>query len=210
MKPQKTVLVGVAGASGSGKSFFCDKLRASVTNKSVIVLSQDYYYKDHSHIPLQQRHELNYDHPDAIDFKLLIEDLQALKQGRSITHPIYDFTVHNRKSNSAVVAGPAEVVIVDGILIYAVQECRAMFDYKVFIDTPLDLCLIRRMCRDIQERGRSIESVVQQYLKTVRPMLLENVIPTKHVADLVVEGVGTMQKGIHESIREINNKMEQL
>ena len=211
MKRQNTVLVGVAGASGSGTSFFCDKLRATLQNPSVLIISQDYYYKDHSDIPLDERHALNYDHPDAIDFELLIEQLEALKRGEAIAHPVYDFTQHNRKPNTSVTAGPAQVVIVDGILIYAVQACRALFDFKVYINTPLDLCFVRRLCRDIQERGRTVESVVQQYLKTVRPMLLEHVIPTQELADLVVEGVGTMQQGINESIQAIEtcfDKME--
>ncbi len=154
-------------------------------------MSQDDYYRDHSHISIMQRTRMNYDHPDAIDFDLLVEQLSTLKSGRAIQHPLYDFAVHNRKKETRS-AGPVDVVIVDGILIYVPQKCRDLFDFKVFVDTPPDICLVRRLRRDVQERGRTMESVLQQYLNTVRPMFEKYVAPTSRFADFVVEGVGDM------------------
>lgn len=192
---QRTILVGVAGASGSGKSFFSHLLQSKLNDCRTLILSQDDYYKDHSHIPIAQRTRMNYDHPDAIDFDLLVEQLAALKAGKAIQHPLYDFTVHNRKSETRS-AGPADVVIMDGILIYVPQKCRDLFDFKVFVDTPPDICLVRRLRRDVEERGRTMESVLQQYLNTVRPMYKKYVAPTRGFADFIVRGVGDMQDDV--------------
>lgn len=191
-------LIGVAGASGSGKSYFANALRNSLECSSLI-LSQDDYYKDRSDISLKERELINYDHPDSLDFDLLVEHLQRLKKRQAIEHPLYDFSVHNRKKQRARIE-PADVIIVDGILLYAVKKCRDLFDVKVFVDTPLDLCFVRRLQRDIQERGRSAESVISQYLATVRPMYLQFVQPTIYRADLVVAGVGAMSDDVQHVI----------
>ena len=183
----RTLLIGIAGASGSGKSCFAEKLRSQLGESRVIILSQDFYYKERSDVPFEARQRFNYDHPDAIDFELLVKQLFTLKSGSAIEHPMYDFAQHNRRPEIRSV-GPAEVVLVDGILIYAVEACRQLFDYRLFIDTPLDLCFIRRLRRDLRERGRSVESVVEQYLTTVRPMYLEFVEPTRALADRVISG----------------------
>jgi len=188
------VIVGVAGASGSGKSFFSHKLQQRLIHSSLL-LSQDDYYKDRSDISLREREAINYDHPNALDFELLIDHLKILKMGGVIEHPLYDFAVHNRKKETKK-AGPARAVIVDGILLYAVQECRKMFDIRVYVDTPLDICFIRRLQRDVKERGRSVESVVNQYMQTVRPMFVEFVQPTREFADMVVKGLGDMHADI--------------
>ncbi len=193
-----TTLIGVAGASGSGKSFFASALQHRL-NCSSAILSQDDYYQDRSDITIKEREVINYDHPDSLDFDLLVEQLQTLKTGAAIDHPLYDFSVHNRKKETARLQ-PAEVIIVDGILLYAVKECRELFDIKVFVDTPLDLCFVRRLQRDVKERGRSVDSVIAQYLDTVRPMFLQFVQPTIRLADIVVQGVGDMADDIERVI----------
>ncbi len=195
------MLIGVAGASGSGKSFFAHALARQIDGSSLI-LSQDDYYKDRSDIPLAARENMNYDHPDSLDFDVMVNDLKSLRRGDAIEHPLYDFSVHNRKRETAHVE-PTPVVIVDGILLYAVEPCRALFDIKVFVDTPIDLCFVRRLQRDIKERGRSVDSVVSQYLGTVRPMFMQFVQPTMRFADIVVEGVGDMQADVNRVKQKI-------
>ena len=194
-------IVGIAGASGSGKSFFAHALQNQLP-VSNFILSQDNYYKDRSDIPLLQRQSINYDHPDAIDFALLVQHLITLKSGRAIEQPHYDFSVHNRTTQKTHVK-PTSVVLLDGILIYAVKACRDIIDYRVYVDTPLDICFIRRLQRDIRERGRSVQSVVEQYLGTVRPMFLQFVKPTMQHADLVAKGLGDMQSDVAFVIRKI-------
>jgi len=200
----RTMLIGVAGASGSGKSFFSNLLKSQLKNYHTIILSQDDYYKDRSHIPVPQRSLMNYDHPDAIDFDLLVEQLAALKNGHAIEHPLYDFRVHNRKKETKT-SGPADIVIMDGILIYVPEECRALFDIKVFVDTPPDICLVRRLRRDVEERGRTMESVLQQYMDTVRPMFERFVAPTAHFTDFVVAGIGDMMQDVNRVQKTIRS-----
>ena len=199
---EKVVIVGIAGASGSGKSFFADKLKSALPDKKVLVLSQDFYYKERSDMALEDREHINYDHPGAIDFDLLIEHLKALKQKKSILHPLYDFAVHNRQKEW-VPAGPADVVLLDGILIYAVEALHSILDYKIYIDTPMDICFIRRLQRDTTVRGRTVDSVINQYLKTVRPMFLEFVLPGKKIANVVIVGQGSMNTSLQYVLREI-------
>jgi uridine kinase len=196
------ILIGVAGASGSGKSYFARRLQQQL-DRSSLLLSQDDYYKDRSDITLEERESINYDHPDSLDFELLVQHLTMLKDGLAIEHPLYDFSVHNRKTETAHVE-PAEVILVDGILLYAVDQCRELFDIKVFVDTPMDFCFVRRLQRDIQERGRSVDSVISQYLATVRPMFIEFVEPTKEQADVVVDGAGEVTDDILRVLSMLN------
>ncbi|MBN1480220.1 uridine kinase [candidate division KSB1 bacterium] len=194
-------IVGIAGASGSGKSYFAQALCEQLPVSSIL-LSQDDYYRDRSDISLAERQHINYDHPDALDFTLLVEQLALLKHGCAVECPQYDFTVHNRSSTTVKIA-PAEIVILDGILIFAVQECRELIDFKVYVDTPLDLCFIRRLQRDVRERDRSVDSVIQQYLETVRPMFLHYVEPTAQYADCIVRGVENSQHYMTDVIKKI-------
>lgn len=180
-----SILIGIAGASGSGKSFFAQKLAKILSPYSVTILSQDFYYKERSSLPFEQREKLNYDNPNAIDFDLFISNLEKLKNRQGINHPIYDFSIHNRLAQTNFL-NPADVVIVDGLLIFSVEKCREIFDYKIFIETPMDICFIRRLQRDTKERGRTVQSVINQYLETVRPMFLKFVLPANKYADLVV------------------------
>jgi len=202
-KIQRTLLVGVAGASGSGKSFFANLLKAQLPGR-VLILSQDDYYTDRSSIPFSRRSLLNYDHPDAIDFTLFVQQLEALKAGKAIEQPLYDFRTHNRRPETRA-CGPADIIIVDGILIYVPPKCRDIFDIKIFIDTPADICLARRLRRDVDERGRTMDSVLQQYLETVRPMFLEHVAPTMQHADLIVAGMGDMLADVNKVQKEVMN-----
>jgi uridine kinase len=202
MNKEQRYLIGIAGASGSGKSYFAKKLQESLAPKKVFVLSQDFYYKDNSEIPLEERARINYDHPEAIDFDLLQKHLLRLKKGKSIKHPLYNFKIHNREEES-VPAGPVDIVLLDGILIYAVANLMDLFDYKVYIDTPMDICFIRRMQRDTLERGRTIESVIHQYINTVRPMFLKFVLPSMNQADMVIKGQGDVIEKVNQVIEQI-------
>ena len=204
MNKDKRYLIGIAGASGSGKSFFAKKLHESLSPKKIFVLSQDFYYKDNSDIPLEERPKINYDHPDAIDFDLLKDHLLQLKKGKAINHPIYNFRVHNREEET-VSAGPADIVLLDGILIYAMPALLDLFDFKIYIDTPMDICFIRRLQRDTLERGRTTESVIEQYMDTVRPMFLKFVLPSMNQADMVIKGQGDVMEKVRQVIEQLDS-----
>ena len=158
-------------------------------NEDVIVIPQDSYYKDNSERPLEERAQINFDHPDALDTILLIAHLEALRQNQAVSQPVYDFTTHTRKSELVRIL-PHPIIVVEGILIFVDRKLRDLFDLKVFVDTESDIRFIRRLRRDISKRGRTLESVIQQYLQTVRPMHLEFVEPSKRYADVIIpEGV---------------------
>lgn len=200
-KNKPAYIIGIAGASGSGKTFISEKI-SSALGKRVVALSQDFYYKDQTEKSLEQRKGVNYDHPDAVDFDLLVRHLKTLKQGGSVMHPLYDFQVHNRRKTSEIVES-APVILIEGILIYAVPALSSLIDFKVFVDTPADICFIRRLQRDLQERGRSLESVIEQYLATVRPMFVKYVMPSKKQADLVVVGQGDMEPALRYVLKTL-------
>ena len=181
------MIIGIAGPSGSGKSFIAEHILAALPAQRGILLSQDDYYRDRSDLTLEKRQHINYDHPDAVEFSLLLQHLQELRAGRSIEHPLYDFAIHNRKPETRT-AGPADLVVVDGLLLYTVHEILPLFDLKIYVDTPLDICFIRRLQRDVVERGRTMESVIQQYCTSVRPMFIEYVFASRSNADLVLSG----------------------
>ncbi|MDZ7725855.1 MAG: uridine kinase [candidate division KSB1 bacterium] len=200
---QSIKIIGIAGSSGSGKSFFARVLSSAFPEHNVIILSQDHYYKDLSEVPEQERQALNFDQPEAVDFELLGTHLYALKNGEPVYQPLYDFAHHNRLSETRYVE-PKDIIILDGILVLSVSSIRDLCDIKVYVDTPLDLCFIRRLQRDIVERGRTVDSVIQQYCKSVRPMFLEYVQPCRDHADVVVKGQGDMLAD-RERILELMN-----
>ena len=205
MNSQQTVLVvGIAGSSGSGKSFFADVMCSAVTDQRVFVLSQDHYYKDLSQILEHERERLNFDHPDAIDFSLLEQHLLALKDRQPIQQPLYDFAHHNRLEKTIRIE-PADIVILDGILVLAISSICQLCDIKIYVETPLDLCFIRRLQRDIVERGRTVDSVISQYCHSVRPMFLKYVRPCRDNADYIVQGQGNM---IYDRDRILNDIKE--
>lgn len=179
------LVIGVAGGSGSGKTTVARVILERVGEEHIAYLPHDAYYKDNSHLPPAERAKINYDHPDSLETTLLIEHLKRLRQGLPIERPVYDFTTHSRTTETVPVQ-PHPIIMVEGILIFAEPELRKLFDVKIFVDTDADIRFIRRLVRDIEERGRTMTSVVEQYLNTVRPMHLEFVEPSKRYADVII------------------------
>jgi len=167
----KPIIIGVAGGTGSGKTTVSVAILERVGRERITYIQHDSYYKDLSHLPLEERHKINFDHPDALDTNLLVEHLKRLQAGSLIEVPIYDFTTHTRKGETRRVE-PRAVTLVEGILIFADKALRDLMDVKIFVDTDADIRFLRRLQRDITERGRTLESVIRQYLETVRPMHL--------------------------------------
>lgn len=178
------IVIGIAGGTGCGKSTMINKIKEEFSEK-ITIISHDFYYKQHNDISFEERKLLNYDHPNAFDTDLMIEHIKKLAQGECVERPVYDFTIHNRIDETVTVK-PAKVIIVEGILIFEAKELRDLFDIKVFIDTDADVRIIRRIIRDVKERGRTLESVVNQYLTTVKPMHEQFVEPSKKFADIIV------------------------
>lgn len=181
---KNVIIIGIAGGTGSGKSTMIDRIEKQFSSQ-ITILSHDFYYKAHDNMTYEERCKLNYDHPDAFDTDLMIEHIKKLKQWESIERPVYDFTIHNRVKETVTVY-PAKVIVVEGILIFENKELLDLFDIKVFIDTDADVRIIRRILRDVQERGRTLESVVNQYLTTVKLMHEQFVEPSKKNADIIV------------------------
>ncbi len=177
--------IGIAGGSGSGKTTVANVILERVGAERIAFLPHDAYYRDLSALPITQREKVNFDHPDALETELLIEQIQQLKVGNLIELPVYDFTTHSRTARTIPIA-PQPVVLVEGILIFTEPALRDIFDVKIFVDTDSDIRFIRRLQRDISERGRTVESVMEQYQKSVRPMHLEFVEPSKRYADIII------------------------
>ena len=180
----KVMVIGIAGGTGSGKTTITRKLMQRF-GADVSVIYHDNYYKAHHNMPYEERAKLNYDQPDAFDTDQLIEAVRALKKGRSVICPVYDYSIHDR-SEKTVTVKPARVVIVEGILIFENRELCSLMDIKVFVDADADVRILRRIVRDVRDRGRSLESVVNQYLNTVKPMHEKYVEPSKRNADIIV------------------------
>jgi uridine kinase len=179
------IVIGVAGGTGSGKTTVASRILDRVGTEHITYIAHDAYYRDLSHLPERLRAQVNFDHPDALETELLVEHLKQLREGHPVEIPIYDFTAHVRTERKRQI-DVAPVVIVEGILVFVEPELRRLFDVKIYIDTDADVRFIRRLRRDIEERGRSVESVCEQYLSTVRPMHLEFVEPSKRYADVII------------------------
>jgi len=179
------LVIGIAGGSGSGKTTVAQEILNRVGPERIAYLPHDAYYKDLSGLPPVQRAEVNFDHPNSLDNDLLISHVEQLKAHKPAKLPVYDFSTHSRTSQTLLIA-PRNVIIVEGILIFAEPKLRRLFDVKIFVDTDSDIRFIRRLQRDISERGRNTESVIHQYLKTVRPMHMEFVEPSKRYADIII------------------------
>lgn len=184
MLDDTVMIIGIAGGTGSGKTTVTRKLKDCFEN-DVSVIYHDNYYKEHSELPYSERCKLNYDHPDAFDTDLMVEHLNQLKQGKAIDCPVYSYSDHNRTSETVRIQ-PAKVIIVEGILIFENQQLRDSMDIKIFVDTGADVRILRRIMRDVEERGRSLVSVVDQYLNTVKPMHDQYVEPSKRYADIIL------------------------
>lgn len=178
------IVIGIAGGTGCGKSTMIEKIRNEFMEQ-ITILSHDFYYKEHSSLNYEERSKLNYDHPNSFDTDLMIKHIRQLKKGKSIYRPVYDFTIHNRTEETVLVQ-PSKVIIVEGILIFENKELLDLLDIKVFIDTDADVRIIRRILRDVSERGRTLESVITQYLTTVKLMHEQFVEPSKKNADIII------------------------
>lgn len=192
MSERKPVVFGVAGGTASGKTTVAERILQGVGASQVAYLAHDAYYKDTTHLPLEERARLNYDHPNSLETDLLVRHVEELLAGRSVHVPIYDFTSHRRTEETMPVS-PCPIILVEGILIFTHRRLRQLMDIKVYVDTDPDVRFIRRMLRDMEERDRSLDSIIKQYLKTVRPMHLEFVEPSKRYADIIIPEGGLNQ-----------------
>lgn len=203
---ERSLTVGICGGTGSGKTTITNRLIEVLSEENVLLLQQDHYYKDLPTLPLEERAKQNFDHPDSVDTQLLISHLRALREGLAIERPVYDFTQH-RRVPATVHLEPRTAVIVEGILIFENALLRSLCDIKIFVDTEADLRFIRRLRRDIRERGRTVDSVVEQYMTTVRPMHMEFVEPSKRYADVIIPEGGHNQVGIDLVIQKIRSML---
>ncbi len=200
-----TIIIGIAGASASGKSLLARTIVDEIGSDQVVVISEDSYYKDRSHIPFEEREKLNYDHPDAFEHDLLCKHLRCLQQNQPIEVPVYNFAEHRRSETTRFV-GKHTIIVIEGILIFSDPMLRELMDIRIYMDTPLDVCLLRRLKRDITERKRTLDSVITQYQQTVRPMYLQFVEPSKRHADIIVPRGGANRIAtdiIQAKIREL-------
>jgi len=205
------VIVGIAGASGSGKTTISEKLYEAFKDNSVLI-THDSYYKSHEELCLKERAAMNFDHPDSLETELLIEHLKDLKAGRTIMQPQYDYSEHIRK-NTHIEVAPVKAIIVEGILIFTEPKLRELMDLKIFVDTDTDICLLRRIKRDVEKRKRSLKSVLDQYQNTVKPMYHEFVEPSKRYADIIIPEGGyndvankVIMARLEAKISEVNNR----
>ncbi len=181
----KTTIIGVAGGTASGKTTLVRQLQEAFVEEEVVTLCHDFYYKAHNELALEERAKLNYDHPNAFDTDMMIEHIKALKEGKTIERPVYSFSEHNRLEQTIQVK-PAKVIILDGILILENKELRELMDMKIYVDADADARLARRLRRDVQERGRDMNSVLTQYFSTVKPMHRDFVEPSKRYANIII------------------------
>lgn len=197
------ILIGIAGGTGSGKSTVTKEIFKEIPEESITIIEQDSYYKDQSDLSFEDRVKTNYDHPDAFDNDLLKDHLTALLNGKAIEKPIYDFENHNRKKETVKVE-PKDIIILEGILILFEKEIRDLLDIKIFVDTDSDVRVIRRILRDIKDRGRTLDSVILQYMSTVRPAHLQFIEPTKRYADIIIPEGGYNKVAIDLIVTKIN------
>jgi len=202
------IVIGIAGGTGSGKTTVVNEICRLLKNDKVVVIPQDSYYKDNSHLPLEERLELNFDHPDSVDFKLLVKHLKELRAGKSIEQPVYSYLTCARSQTESVRVDPSKVIIVEGILIFTCPELRNCMDIKVFVDADADDRLGRVIFRDNLERGRTIEKVLERYQKTVKPMHLQFIEPSKRYADIIIPQGGHNQVAIDILLASVEKALE--
>jgi uridine kinase len=205
---RKPVVIGVTGGSGSGKTSVTKAIYESLKDHSILVLEQDYYYKDQSDLPFEARLKTNYDHPLAFDNDLLIEHIENLLRYETIQKPVYDYSIHTR-SDKVIPVQPQDVIILEGILVLEDERLRNLMDIKLYVDTDADLRIIRRLTRDIRDRGRTFDSVIDQYLNVVRPMHNQFIEPTKRYADIIIPEGGHNHVAIDLMVTKIQTILEQ-
>ena len=202
------VIIGVAGGTGSGKTTVAHRILDRVGAEHIAYIPHDAYYKDLSHLPKEARIQTNFDHPDSLETSLMVEHLRALRAGEAVEIPVYDFTRHVRTDTTRHVE-PAPIILVEGILLFVEPELRQLLDVKIFIDTDADIRFIRRLRRDVNERGRTVNSVIEQYLRTVRPMHQEFVEPSKRSADVIIPEGGFNEVAIEMLASRIRGLLEE-
>lgn len=204
---KRPLLIGITGGTGSGKSTVAYEIFHSLPEESIAIIEQDAYYKDQSDLSFEERIKTNYDHPDAFDTPLLIKHLNMLLNGQAIEKPIYNFSLHNR-DKATVRVEPRDIIMLEGILILQEVELRNLLDIKVYVDTDPDVRIIRRITRDIKERGRSLESVVNQYMNVVRPMHMQFVEPSKRYADIIIPEGGYNKVAVDIIVTKIRSILD--
>ncbi len=202
------IVIGVAGGTGSGKTTVARQILERGGTEHIAYIPHDAYYRDHSHLPSHERDQVNYDHPNSLETELLVEHLKDLCAGRAVKIPVYDFTTHTRTKQTRRVE-PAPIIMVEGILVFSEPELRKLFDVMLYVDTDADVRFIRRLRRDIEERGRSVESVCEQYLSTVRPMHLEFVEPSKRYADVIIPEGGFNEVAIEMVAARVRGMLDE-
>lgn len=200
------IVIGICGGTGSGKTTLAEKINERFQDLAVLI-SMDCYYKDHADLPYEERAKINYDHPNAFETDLLISDLKKLKSGQSIDHPTYDFSMH-RRSPEVKHSEPKQIIIVEGILLFENLELVDLLDVKIYVDTDADVRILRRILRDVKERGRDLDSVVNQYVTTVKPMHERFVEPSKRIADVIVPKGGHNKVALDMIVGTIKKKLE--
>lgn len=201
-----SILIGIAGGTGSGKTTLADKLVENFGDDEVCIIRHDNYYKRHDELTYEERTHLNYDHPNAFDTPLLLEHIDQLKSGKPIQVPVYDYTIHNR-SDEFITVNPAPVIVLEGILIFAEQELCNQMDIKVFVDTDADVRILRRILRDVKERGRALDNIVDQYLTTVKPIHEQFVEPSKRRADIIIPEGGENAVALEMLIERVKKQL---
>lgn len=207
MEDKKTLIIGITGGTGSGKSTVCKAIKESIPAENIAIIEQDAYYKDQTHLSFEDRLKTNYDHPLAFDNKLLINHIDMLCEGKSIEKPIYDYELHTRKQDETVTVESKDIIIVEGIMILEDEELRNKLDIKVYVDTEDDLRILRRIQRDIKERGRTVDSVIEQYLQTVKPAHDQFIEPYKKYADIIIPEGGQNEVAIDIVIARIKTQL---
>lgn len=200
----KPLMIGITGGTGSGKSTVAKSICECLPKKNIVIIEQDSYYKDQSHLTPEERILTNYDHPFAFDTELLISHIKMLTDNKPIDKPLYDFTIHNRRKETQRIE-PKDVVILEGILVLDSPEIRKLLDIKIFVDTDADVRIIRRIVRDMRDRGRSLDSVIKQYMEVVRPMHNEFIEPTKRYADIIIPEGGYNKVAVDIMVAKINS-----
>jgi uridine kinase len=203
------LVIGIAGGSGSGKTTVVNAITEQLKER-VVVIPQDSYYKDSSYLPMEQRQQINFDHPDAIDFKLLCKQLSELKEGKSIEQPVYSYITCSRSTTEKVTVEPADVIIVEGILVFTCKELRDQMNIKIYVDADDDDRLMRIMSRDILERGKTVSSVIDRYTKTVKPMYLQFIEPSKRYADIIIPQGGHNKVAINIIAATIEKSLKKI